>query len=346
MGLELVLTGTGGAQEMTLNYKRRLSDALLKYNDDKGEVQEIVKLDYNGQSAMGLVEEQIAPSAYKTIILSHGHSDHSLGLSMRLKAMLGECESNLDLKDSTEKRTLYTTKETREMLAEVLEFSEHGRNDGGYNYRTGNHGEYIYKNSKNGIETLKIVATEDGMKTDISDNLQITFFEVTHPHGSSFSKIRGDSANGYLITDKNKKEKTGNTLLYLSDYKDINDKDKQRIGDHLKGNHIDAVVLGQPVPFSDEENKKGHMGLEESIEFCEYLKDKNLADDSLTVVITHMSDRWTAHEEEYIKKTKEIMKKHNFNLYLPKEDGLRINVEDKRVKIKGECYSINKHKLI
>ena len=321
--MEIVLTGTGAAEPVyyvrgVKSYTRRHPGAvvLIKRKNKKFGI----KLDFHDHSDLGLLEAKISLSDIDLVLVTHAHEDH---LNYRFFASkLGDCPPRADSEFNKKPVIVYGPRAVVDTIVEMLA----RKNYFPFEFRKrGVIGSYQFRSILHARRKILILSeVRGGTLIRPFPGVEIKFISARHYYQSAYaSRGFGKKAFGFLIKD----DETKRTFLYMTDYADMTGSTRKYFMGSFKGYKIDLFIMGMPVPFP--ERGVFHMSLERTLEMIEELKEAGLASNNPIVILTHLSDRWLF--PEVVKRAHEVFKKHKLEIWFPSEDGVKIELNEKKI---------------
>ncbi len=321
--VKIILTGTGGAEPVysvrgTKNWIRRHSGAIIviKRKNEKF----TIKFDYHSHSDLSLLDAGTSLSDIDILLISHAHEDH---LNYRFFASkIGDCPPRVDPEFNKKPVVVYGPRAVIDTIVEMLarknffpfEFKKSGV-IGFYQFRS-----ILYARKK----ILTLCEVKGGTTIKPRPKLEIKFVSARHYYQSAYaSRGFGKKAFGFLIKDDEIKK----TFFYMTDYANMTGSTRKYFMDSFKGYKINLFILGMPVPF--KERGAAHMCLNKSLIMVKELMNFGQTSKNPVVVLTHLSDRWLFPET--VKKVRKIFKKHKLEIWLPPKDGVKIELNEKKV---------------
>ena len=326
--IEIILTGTGGSEPVYFikggkNWSRHHPGAMIFIK--RGDKKFGIKIDHHVHSDINMFNARVAPSDIDILLISHVHEDH---LNYRFFASkMGECPPRGDALFNRKPVSVYSSKIVIHTIIEMMarknifpfEFRKEA-NTGHYHFRS-----LIYPRKK----ILTLYHVNGNTLITPFPKLKIKFISARHFHQSAFASCGfGKKAFGFLIID----EELQKSLLYMTDYADMNGTVKEIFFESLKDYKIDIFILGMPVPLREKKEQRKHMDLEKSLQMIEELYCNGDMKEKPKIVLTHLSDRWILPES--VKQAEKIIKKYNFEVWIPPKDGVTIEISKKKTQKK------------
>jgi len=320
--MEIILTGTGGAEPLYLSPKgkkfsnfRKNPDALVIVKS--GNKKFFIKLDYNEHSDIGLLESGFQLSVIDLLLISHAHEDH---LNYRFFASkIGDCAPHFDSDFIKKPVSVCAPKPVIETIVELLERKNFYPTKESRKKRI----NIVFRSIQYRKEVLFLNEIKNGDIIKPLPNLEIKFISAPHPYRCAYSvKGKGRRSIGIIISQKDIKK----SFLYLTDFADFNQKEEKKFEKNISSYNLDLLILGMPVPFSENKTTaKHHMILSRVLSLIRKMKNHKTIKPKAKVILTHITDRYLS--PDYKKRIEQTTKKYSEKIIIPPHDGFRIQLE-------------------